>query len=107
LIPNVVAGNVWKALAAVGSVSSNSSGNSVAIDVQTRSGSLATETMTCQQELTSIKADRDRMQVAVEGLEDQLALTLEIALGLQAQIDSGVLGGGRFCMQPDVINLSG
>jgi hypothetical protein len=105
-IPNVVTSNVWEALAVVGSVASTgSSGNSAAIDNQTCLGSLAVEIMTCKQELTAFKADRGRMQVAAEGLEDQLASTLEIALGLQAQFDSGVLGGGRVCIQPDVINF--
>jgi hypothetical protein len=106
-IPNVVAGNVWEALAAVGSGASGSSGSAAAIDVQTRLGSLAAETRNCKQELTSVRADRDRMQVTVEGLKNQLAATLEIALGLQARLDSGMLEGGRVRMQPHVINLAG
>jgi hypothetical protein len=43
----------------------------------------------------------------VKGLENQLASTLEIALGLQAQLDSGMLEGGRVCMQPEAIILAG
>jgi hypothetical protein len=80
LIPNVVDGNVWEALAAVGSVASGSSGSAAAIDVQTRLGSLAAETRNWKQELTSVRADRGahRQRRSIEAAGVPLGCFLEL-----------------------------
>jgi hypothetical protein len=70
-------GKPW--LIARGIVSSSSTGVA-SIDVKTHLGSLVADTVVAKQEVSSVLMTcKDRWQNTVEGLEDQLILTLEIA----------------------------
>ena len=82
-IPGVIASNVWEALSIMGQGSQAPGLDSAALDIQARLGSLAASLTVTNQDASTLRVEKTALAAVVQGLETQLASTLEITLGLQ------------------------
>jgi hypothetical protein len=85
--PGIIAGNVWEALSVMGQNSQIPGLDLVALDIQDRLGSLAASLIVTNQDASILWIEKTDLAAVVKNLEQQLASTLEISLGLQSRLD--------------------
>jgi hypothetical protein len=86
-IPGIMAGNIWEALSVMGQNSQAPGLDSVALDIQDRLGTLAASLIVTNQDASILRIEKTDLAAVVKNLEQQLASTLEISLGLRSRLD--------------------
>jgi hypothetical protein len=106
-IPGVMAGNIWEALSCMGQTPFSARMDSSAQDVQERLGSIAASLAVMNQDAATQRTEKAALTSVVQGLEQQLASTLGIALDLRVRLDGLVRSSTAPTMAPrNVFDIS-